>query len=263
MNNRPWYKDVRWLIGAIVVPVALTAIPIVIVYINPNFHMIVNPLTIEAEQGSTAEAIITVNSNRYKKEVGLITQERPSGVRVFYSPEIGIPPFTSNIIIKIDQQAPVGTHEITILGVGADGKERSCKYILDIYPIPLQYKIEITHPNDNASVEMREIVKGASQNITAELLIWIIVYPHEIDRFYPQDKPATIQAEGNWASSTLIGVEDDVGKKFDIITVLADESVNKEFEDYLTEAVKVGVWQGLKVLPQGAVIYDRITVTRK
>jgi len=52
-------------------------------------------------------------------------------------------------------------------------------------------------------------------------------------------------------------------KKFDIMAVLADKEAQGVFNDYLIQAKGEKAWPGLENLPNGAVEYDRITVTRK
>jgi len=122
-------------------------------------------------------------------------------------------------------------------------------------------EVGITYPYNNATVEIKEMVEGTSQNIPEGQVIWIIVYPYLVDRYYPYNEPADIQANGEWASLVGIGIKEDAGKKFkfDIIAVLANEEAQDEFNIYFTQAI----WGGIEKLPKGALIYDRVTVTRK
>lgn len=124
-------------------------------------------------------------------------------------------------------------------------------------------KVEITYPNNGVSAEVREMVRGTSQKIPKGQAIWIVVYPHIAGRYHPQNDPADIQANGDWASLTFIGIENDVGNKFDIIVVLADKNTQDTFKAYLTQSNDKKVWLGLEKLPEGATVYNRITVTRK
>ncbi len=125
-------------------------------------------------------------------------------------------------------------------------------------------EVEITYPSDGANVEIREMARGTSQKIPEGQAIWIVVYTHVVDRYYPRDNHADVQANGDWASSlTYIGIEEDVNKKFDIIAVLADKRAQDAFNAYLKQSEDTETWPGLKRLPEGATIYDRITVTRK
>ena len=61
---------------------------------------------------------------------------------------------------------------------------------------PKESVVRITYPSDGATVEIREIVRGKSQNVPKEQAIWVVIYPHEVNRYYPQDYPADIQANG-------------------------------------------------------------------
>ena len=122
-------------------------------------------------------------------------------------------------------------------------------------------EVEITYPYDGAIVEIREMVRGTSQKIAEGQAIWIVVY---VDgRYYPQDDPADVQVDGDWSSLAFIGIEEDVGRKFDIIAVLANKDAQDAFNAYLVQAKVKKTWPGLEKLPNGAEIYDRITVTRR
>ena len=134
--------------------------------------------------------------------------------------------------------------------------------ILDVVG-PKESVVRITYPSDGATVEIREIVRGTSQNIPKEQAIWVVIYPHEVNRYYPQDYPADIQANGYWSSLAFFGSEKDTGKKFDVVVVLANKDAQDTFNAYLKKGKEEKSWPGLERLPEGAVIYDRITVTRK
>lgn len=128
---------------------------------------------------------------------------------------------------------------------------------------PKEPAVRITYPSDGAHVEIREMIRGTSQNIPKGQVIWIVVYPQAAGRYYPQNDPADVQANGDWSSLAFIGIEEDVGRKFDIVAVLANKDAQDAFNAYLAQAKDKKTWPGLEELPNGAVIYDRITVTRK
>lgn len=123
--------------------------------------------------------------------------------------------------------------------------------------------VKITYPYDGATVEIRETVRGTSQKIPEGQAIWIVVYSHVVDRYYPQNNPADVQANGDWTSLTYIGIEEDVNRKFDIIAVLADKRAQDAFNAYLKQAKDTQTWSGLGRLLEGVTIYDRIIVTGK
>src|SRR5207247_5996448 len=96
--------------------------------------------------------------------------------------------------------------------------------------------VEITQPTEGTKVEQTEMVKGTSQRIPSEQVIWVVVFVHKVGRYYPQNNPADVQASGDWASVTYIGVAADVGLKFVLIAVLADKEVTSAFNKYLVKA---------------------------
>ncbi len=124
-------------------------------------------------------------------------------------------------------------------------------------------EVKITHPYDGAYVEIVEMVRGTSQKIPEEEVIWIVIFPHIVGSYYPQNDPADVQTNGEWSSLISIGIEEDVDKEFDILAVLADKNAQYTFNAYLGEAKGKETWPGLQKLPEGASIYDRITVTRE
>ncbi|MEA2016641.1 MAG: hypothetical protein U9O59_08105 [Actinomycetota bacterium] len=122
-------------------------------------------------------------------------------------------------------------------------------------------KVEITCPHNEDIVEIREMVRGTSQNIPDGQVIYIVIYPHIVGLYYPQDNLVTMQENGEWSSLASIGVEEDIDKelKFDIVVGLA----NKEAQDVFNIYFEQEEWSGLKELPKGALIYDHVTVIRE
>jgi hypothetical protein len=128
---------------------------------------------------------------------------------------------------------------------------------------PDSTSVEITYPVEGTKVEQTEAIKGVSRLVPEGQEIWILVVPQRADRYYPHNRPADVLVNGGWHSLANIGITEDVGDKFDILVVLVDGDAQDVFEDYLREAEEKKDWPGLEQLPDGAVIYDRITVTRK
>lgn len=124
-------------------------------------------------------------------------------------------------------------------------------------------KVEITYPDDWAPADMREMVRGTSQKVPKGQTIWVVSYPHVTGRYYPQNDPAYVEANGDWSALTSIGIEEDSGLKFDIIVVLANQSAQEKFRDYLLTAKGEKEWPGLESLPDGVTIYNHVMVIRK
>jgi len=130
-------------------------------------------------------------------------------------------------------------------------------------PPPPTTVAKITQPINGDKIDQKEVVKGTSQKVPSEQKIWVVIFIHKVVRYYPQNNPADIQANGDWASVTYFGIQSDVGLKFDILAVTADKSVQDAFNKYLKEARDKNSYPGLEQLPKEAIIQDRITVVRK
>lgn len=154
-------------------------------------------------------------------------------------------------------------------------ESRRVKWILCIFVILLMLnlavfgyrylspEVEIVYPCEGADVETCEMIEGISCRIPEEHVIWIVIRPHAANHYYPQDGPADVEINGDWSSSSTIGIDGDAGKKFDIIAVLADGTAQDEFNRYLDWCREMNSWPGLERLPEGVSICDRITVMRK
>jgi hypothetical protein len=123
--------------------------------------------------------------------------------------------------------------------------------------------VKITQPVNGDSVEHTEVVRGTSQKIPDEQKIWIVVFVQKAGRYYIQNNPADVQANGEWTSLTYFGIPKDVGLKFDILAVTADNDAQAAFSRYLNEARDRNDYPGLEQVPKGTTTHDRITVTRK
>lgn len=124
-------------------------------------------------------------------------------------------------------------------------------------------QVGITYPLNQTSCQAIEIVQGTSSGLPSDMAIWIIIKPQKNDLYYPQNKPAETDVNGNWSSVANIGRQDDVLEKFEIIAVLADQSAQDSFAAYIANSRENGSFDGLQLLPDGVQIYDRIVLTRK
>jgi PKD repeat protein len=122
-------------------------------------------------------------------------------------------------------------------------------------------QIKITYPSKGATVNIQETVKGTAKNIPKGYKIWILVYPHPANRYYPQSGKLTLK-NGKWSIPVYIGVKDNVGEKFDIFAVLANKQASDKFTEYIKTGEKTNSWPGMVGIPSGAKVYDNITVTR-
>ena len=129
-------------------------------------------------------------------------------------------------------------------------------------PIP-EPEITIREPYDGVKVDHTQMVKGTSANLPEGSVIWLVIYVHEVDRYFPHKSAVTMEAGGSWSSITFIGREDEAGLKVDILAVLADQSAQAEFESYNRAAGEAESFEGIAQLPEGSLTYQRITFERK
>ncbi len=136
---------------------------------------------------------------------------------------------------------------------------------LGLFALQILFKtrIEFTYPQDQATVERIEIVEGTILAVPEGSSVWLVIFSKVVGRYYPQSDPIIAAENGDWSAKTFIGLQEDEGKYFDLILVLADQSANPVFLDYRQKAAAEKIWPGMEYLPEGAVIYDRITVKRR
>ncbi|MBT8226891.1 MAG: pentapeptide repeat-containing protein [Dactylosporangium sp.] len=100
--------------------------------------------------------------------------------------------------------------------------------------------------------------------------LWVAVVPHpaatpsDDDRYYPH-RQAVLAGEPSdsgppqWSlEGVTLGQPDEVGMRFDLALVLADGKATKVIEGYLSQPNP----PGMKFLPVGAVVLDKVAVTR-
>ena len=128
---------------------------------------------------------------------------------------------------------------------------------------PVQPVIKITSHIENKET-MAQTVRGVASRIPEGSQIWLVLYAHDpTNRYYPQ-QAINPDRNGDWfLPGITIGNRNNVGYKFDIIVLLADEHAKKKFNDYFhySNLAKSG-WPGMEQLPDGAEVYDNVTVTR-
>jgi hypothetical protein len=127
--------------------------------------------------------------------------------------------------------------------------------------LPITPEIKITSPLDGAQVDITESVKGTQKNIAEDKTLWIVVFPHESNNYHPVEEVPIHGDTSDFSVTVTLGRQESVGEKFDIIAMLADETAQEKFTNYLKTAADNN-WQGID-LPDGTEEYSRITVTRK
>ncbi|HYG82988.1 MAG TPA: hypothetical protein VD861_21505 [Pyrinomonadaceae bacterium] len=129
-------------------------------------------------------------------------------------------------------------------------------------PLPAPV-VKITEPAKGARVKQTQMVRGTSQNLRDEQKVWVVVYIPTVGRYYPQNDPAVVRADGNWSSVTYIGNEKDKGLGFEIFAVMAGKDVQDAFRSYLKDARDKSEYAGMEQPPPRETIGDSVTVTRE
>lgn len=124
--------------------------------------------------------------------------------------------------------------------------------------------LTISEPQDGAVVPRVVGTSGTWEHIPEDQRPWVLVFPHEAPRYYPQQQ-ARLFENGEWSGNVFVGNEDgeQTGQLFDIVVGLADDAAHRELADYMTRSENAGSFGGLDALPAGFVLYDRVTVTRE
>jgi hypothetical protein len=118
--------------------------------------------------------------------------------------------------------------------------------------------ITITYPANTAQVSMWEWVSGTSQNIPNGYELWIVV---KVDGLHFLHKVNTINKDGTWQHNVQIGQENENGKNFDLIAVLANSSAQETAQYWLKNNDSANRYD-LRELPAGMIPYNAITVER-
>lgn len=124
--------------------------------------------------------------------------------------------------------------------------------------------LSITKPSNNGTVHWQEFVEGESQNLGQNSEIWVVIKPLGVERYYPQSFPVDLYSNGKWTGRANFGEQNatDIGRQFQLIAVLADSNASNAIHGYLDSCASKKLCDGLKELPQGAVMQDVITVTK-
>jgi hypothetical protein len=134
--------------------------------------------------------------------------------------------------------------------------------------------VTITYPQNSSKVGSNVTVNGNSQNVSAHQVIWIIVFVPKVGvgyQYYPMSEAAKMQDNGEWSSFTTLGGDKDIGDRFDIIAVIADQTAQEAIRDYISSLTAYnngsksnvpGFLPGIATLPAGTVEYNWITITR-
>ncbi|MBC8030112.1 MAG: hypothetical protein H7Z16_08365 [Pyrinomonadaceae bacterium] len=132
---------------------------------------------------------------------------------------------------------------------------------LPYLPSTCEKNVRISVPVDMQHISLNEDIKGTYKDLPPGHKIWIMVYPPTIRRFYPQGEAAL--THNTWSVKAHTGLMQEAGRTFEIYAVLVNESAHNALNFYAVRASETNVSPGMPDLPEGAVICQRIQVTRQ
>ena len=118
------------------------------------------------------------------------------------------------------------------------------------------HTLEISYPQESAKVEQTETIVGTTCHLPPAQDPWVVVYSFVDNKYYPHPSKAEPYAGGHWVSrATAIGGQQDGGKNFLVLAVLADTNGGQILAD-----AKYGL---NPPLPSGVKTIREIKVTRR
>nr|VFK58081.1 MAG: hypothetical protein BECKUNK1418G_GA0071005_10025 [Candidatus Kentron sp. UNK]VFK68242.1 MAG: hypothetical protein BECKUNK1418H_GA0071006_10015 [Candidatus Kentron sp. UNK] len=235
--------------------------------LTPTHYDNTHPIVISRETASSlrlrpGEIILFTIKNTYGVDDNLIrcneckNREPLKGGEYQYSAPMYAGAYEINIIVPSKQGSPVNQK----LRVSVEEEES------DI----LKEKAVITSHRENQKVTTPEYLEGECKNIPKGTYLWIVVRPKFTQSYHPQSNrpdhgPMSNGCDGAWEGIAYIGAsqQTDINGRFEILLVGVDIKGSTIMRNYLIKAHHTNRWHGFRQLPEGARIYQKITVIRR
>nr|VFJ49871.1 MAG: hypothetical protein BECKDK2373C_GA0170839_10279 [Candidatus Kentron sp. DK] len=128
----------------------------------------------------------------------------------------------------------------------------------------------ITSHEKNQRVTTPEYLEGECNNVPEGTYLWVVVRPKFTQNYHPQSNqpdsgPISNGCDGDWEGIAYIGAgpETDINGRFEILLVGVDIKGSTIMQSYLNKAHQTHNWHGISRLPEGATIYQKMTVIRR
>jgi len=109
-----------------------------------DFTLRVNPDSGTVLQGKPLTATVSVSlSGGSGKEVALSASGGPTGATYAFSPQIGVPPYTSTLMMTIPESVPTAAYSLTVTATGG-GVTRSSTFTLSVLSAKVTVSGKIT-----------------------------------------------------------------------------------------------------------------------
>lgn len=117
----------------------------------------------------------------------------------------------------------------------------------------------ITSPKTDDEVGSVVKVYGKGKKISDKHL-WLFAQRKGLSVWWPQGGEITLDEKDEWMQSAFIGQAQDVGFKFELVTIWVNDAIHKDLIDYLQTSEKTGRYPGIR-LPEGSPV-ARVTVRK-
>ena len=132
-------------------------------------------------------------------------------------------------------------------------------------PTPLPVTVKITEPKDGGDFPIIDTSKivGTISDVPDEQHLWVILL--KTNRlYYPFPEEPVINKDKDTWETISYGVgednEEEDGDTFIIGAYLLDEKAYEEINEYVEKASATKAWDGMDLLPEGAIEYDEVGV---
>jgi hypothetical protein len=117
-------------------------------------------------------------------------------------------------------------------------------------------------PGSTASSSI--LVQGFATNIPSDNKVWIIVYDtaQNVNHYYPNFTPVSIESDGHWTTSTIIGTDNDTGAVFYIYAVILNHEGQEDLNAYFQKLANNSTTAVMLSLPSGIVKSEMTAVVR-
>jgi hypothetical protein len=125
--------------------------------------------------------------------------------------------------------------------------------------------LSIISPKDNAAVSQSQPVFGTINHLCSGQHLWLVFQSggRGGGGYYPQNEAAVAGNTERWSTAAYFGraSKADNGRPFTVLVVIADDSTNRQFQEYLATGEVTQNFPGLADL-SGATIVSEIKVIR-
>jgi hypothetical protein len=153
---------------------------------------------------------------------------------------------------------------------GSDGNRAEKFSVLKLVDIPLLLELKIiSHSNGDPVPIYGELNGTYTGTIPDGKHVWLVDGPMDSPHRWPQGGDEIILWDGYWDHTALFGGpgQGDVGKKFEVLVILVNDSVSKYYENYLDEGKRKEIagepdpYPGIR-LPDEYKLLDKVIVER-